>query len=212
MRLDLTFDENKTQFKLASFSESSQSFDTNINDFVVVPDDMSGATFPPSVSEEDLSLAFEEKVKYIDLDGFSESSQKFSANVGNFFLVHDGMNGATFYPSVSEEGILSWTNDKKLDNPEPVNIRGIQGEEGKVGKDGKSAYEVALDNDFVGTEEEWLESLRGTEFTTDETLTLDEKGVLRVNTADEVGDNTLPITAAAVHTEIGNIDILLQTI
>ena len=29
------------------------------------------------------------------------------------------------------------------------------------GKDGKSAYQIALDNGFVGTETEWLESLKG---------------------------------------------------
>ncbi len=31
------------------------------------------------------------------------------------------------------------------------------------GKDGKSAYEIALENGFVGTEAEWLESLKGTD-------------------------------------------------
>lgn len=31
---------------------------------------------------------------------------------------------------------------------------------GIVGNDGKSAYEVAVDNGFVGTEVEWLESLK----------------------------------------------------
>lgn len=52
----------------------------------------------------------------------------------------------------------------------------------------------------------------GTSFTTDETLTL-ENGVLKVNTTNEVAaDNTLPVTAAAVHTQIGNIEILLGTI
>lgn len=52
----------------------------------------------------------------------------------------------------------------------------------------------------------------GVDFTTDETLTL-ENGVLSVNTADVVeADNTRPITSAAVHAEIGNIDALLQTI
>lgn len=52
----------------------------------------------------------------------------------------------------------------------------------------------------------------GASFTTDETLTL-EDGVLRVNTASKVEeDNTLPITAAAVHTTVGNIEILLATI
>ena len=45
------------------------------------------------------------------------------------------------------------------------------------------------------------------------TLKMDDKGVLSVNTADTVEkDNTLPVTSAAVHTQIGNIDILLQTI
>lgn len=53
----------------------------------------------------------------------------------------------------------------------------------------------------------------GVDFTTDETLTLSESGVLSVNTADSVEeDNTLPITAAAVHTTVGNIEILLATI
>ena len=50
------------------------------------------------------------------------------------------------------------------------------------------------------------------EFTTDATLTLKD-GVLSVNTAKDVeADNTLPVTSAAVYTEIGNIDVLLQTI
>ena len=41
----------------------------------------------------------------------------------------------------------------------------------------------------------------------------DSQGRLAVQVADEAeADNTLPITAAAVHTELGNIEILLQTI
>ena len=35
-----------------------------------------------------------------------------------------GENGATFTPSISEDGTLSWTNDKNLPNPAPVNIKG----------------------------------------------------------------------------------------
>lgn len=41
-----------------------------------------------------------------------------------------GENGATFYPSVSEDGTLSWTNDKNLSNPEPINIMGDKGDKG----------------------------------------------------------------------------------
>ena len=47
----------------------------------------------------------------------------------------------------------------------------------------------------------------------DDTLNLSQEGRLSVNTAkDAEQDNTLPITSAAVYTELGNIDALLATI
>lgn len=47
-----------------------------------------------------------------------------------------GENGATFYPSVGENGDLSWSNDKGLENPAPVNIKGPKGDRGESGADG----------------------------------------------------------------------------
>lgn len=47
-----------------------------------------------------------------------------------------GDDGATFIPSVSASGVLSWTNDKGLSNPDPVNIKGEKGEQGKQGVQG----------------------------------------------------------------------------
>jgi hypothetical protein len=51
-----------------------------------------------------------------------------------------GVEGATFFPSVSEEdGTLSWENNRGFANPVPVNIRGPigpQGEAGPVGPQG----------------------------------------------------------------------------
>lgn len=38
---------------------------------------------------------------------------------------------------------------------------GRDGLDGSDGADGKSAYDIAVDNGFVGTESEWLESLKG---------------------------------------------------
>lgn len=38
---------------------------------------------------------------------------------------------------------------------------GTDGMDGVNGKDGKSAYEVAVSNGFVGTEQEWIASLKG---------------------------------------------------
>lgn len=47
-----------------------------------------------------------------------------------------GENGATFTPSVSTEGIISWTNDKGMQNPTPINIMGPQGPAGDTGAQG----------------------------------------------------------------------------
>lgn len=44
--------------------------------------------------------------------------------------------GATFTPSVSADGTLSWTNNKGLVNPEPVNIKGPKGDKGDTGATG----------------------------------------------------------------------------
>ena len=47
-----------------------------------------------------------------------------------------GDNGATFIPYVDVDGTLSWTNDGGLKNPDPVNIKGPQGEKGETGLKG----------------------------------------------------------------------------
>ena len=48
-----------------------------------------------------------------------------------------GENGATFIPSVSKEGIISWQNDQGLPNPTPVNIKGEKGDKGDRGLQGE---------------------------------------------------------------------------
>lgn len=48
----------------------------------------------------------------------------------------DGEDGATFIPSIDEEGNLSWTNDKNLENPETINIKGEKGDKGDQGEQG----------------------------------------------------------------------------
>ena len=35
-----------------------------------------------------------------------------------------GKNGTTFTPAVSQDGVLSWTNDGGLANPDEVSIKG----------------------------------------------------------------------------------------
>lgn len=52
-----------------------------------------------------------------------------------------GQNGYTFTPYVSPDGIIRWTNDGGLVNPEPVNIKGpagANGQQGPAGTNGKT--------------------------------------------------------------------------
>jgi len=48
----------------------------------------------------------------------------------------DGTDGTTFTPSVSSEGVISWTNDGNKQNPSPVNIKGPAGANGQNGQNG----------------------------------------------------------------------------
>lgn len=62
------------------------------------------------------------------LDNLIEETNKVveAAKKGEF-------DGATFTPNVSENGDLSWTNDKGKENPPTVNIKGEPGEPGEPG-------------------------------------------------------------------------------
>lgn len=75
-----------------------------------------------------------------------------------------GLDGATFTPSISEDGILSWTNNGNLKNPEPFNL-GASG--GGVGEDVAGTIQTPFDpNEAGGFEyiyEEPQEALDGAE-------------------------------------------------
>lgn len=60
---------------------------------------------------------------------------------GALTVLHDGQNGATFFPTVSDDGVLSWTNDRQLDNPQPVNIKGRDGADGYTPVKGKDYFD-----------------------------------------------------------------------
>ena len=44
--------------------------------------------------------------------------------------VTGGTDGATFTPAVSEDGVLSWSNNGGLENPAPVDVKGPKGDAG----------------------------------------------------------------------------------
>ena len=82
-----------------------------------------------------LDLSFEQNQQNINVP-FSESGAEFNTNFGETSVIQDGKNGATFYPNVSADGIISWTNNRGLPNPNPVNIKGEKGDKGDRGEQG----------------------------------------------------------------------------
>ena len=94
-----------------------------------------------------LDLSFEQNQQNINVP-FSESGGKFNTNFGETSVIHDGRNGATFIPSVSTEGVISWTNDQELPNPSPVNIKGDKGDKGDTGANGKDGYTPVKSIDY----------------------------------------------------------------
>lgn len=102
--------------------------------------------------------------------------KKLLSEVQNGSNGKDGENGLSAYELAVQEGftgsLTEWLNSLKgadgkdgddgKDGADGINGKdGVDGRDGTDGKDGLSAYEIALKNGFVGTESEWLASLRG---------------------------------------------------
>ena len=80
-----------------------------------------------------LSVSFEENSSIINAS-LSGGDKTFEGKFGELTAVTE--RGATFIPTVSDEGIISWENDRDLENPAPVNIKGPAGKDGATGPQG----------------------------------------------------------------------------
>ena len=69
----------------------------------------------------------------------------------------DGTNGIDGLPGKDGANGVDGTNGRDGVDGQP----GRDGQDGLPGSRGLSAYEIAVNNGFIGTEAEWLESLRG---------------------------------------------------
>ena len=79
-----------------------------------------------------------------------------------------GADGTMSFDDLTEEQKAELKGEKGDDGEQGK--QGEKGDDGEQGEKGKSAYEVALDNGFVGTEAAWLKSLKGA----DGTMTFDD--------------------------------------
>jgi|GEM_PF-4569137 len=76
------------------------------------------------------------------INGVTLSGNKTNADLG----ISAGTDGATFTPSVSGQGVISWTNDKSLNNPASVSIMGPQGQKGDTGNTGSQGPKGDIGN------------------------------------------------------------------
>lgn len=70
-------------------------------------------------------------------------------STGNTMTVGMGVavaKGAVYTPHITDDGILSWTNDGGRDNPAQVDIKGPKGDTGPQGPAGKDALAETILN------------------------------------------------------------------
>lgn len=75
----------------------------------------------PTLAEREMWYCKDENAFYI---GTKDGNKKVSGGGSG--------SGVTFTPSVSQDGVISWTNDGNLENPAPVNIKGESGVDGHL--------------------------------------------------------------------------------
>lgn len=92
--------------------------------------------YSPTIEvEENTSSSY--KLRITDVEGsYVTPNLKGSGGGGG-----SGVDGTTFYPSVSSAGVISWTNDGGKENPTPVNIKGPQGPTGATGATGQNGQD-----------------------------------------------------------------------
>ena len=115
-----------------------------------------------------------------------------------------GQNGATFTPSVSTDGVLSWTNDGGKENPASVNIKGPAGEAGP----GSELFYVGCG---IHAEDTYDQSVTHTK-TYDEILAAYKAGkacYARVKLFGAYNTNLLLLPLAEVDEAMGYVDFAL---
>lgn len=95
----------------------------------------------------------------VEQSAYAKEQGDYAKSVGNkvdTMLENGELHGATFLPNVDNEGNLSWSNDKNLENPATQNIRGPQGVMGPQGEAFKIkktySSKTEMVNDFYNME------------------------------------------------------------
>lgn len=119
--------------------------DKRISDFPTLEDAQGDDLLLVSSSEESYSIRVITLLKYLNEnntlsirvhDGYLQYRIGAASVWSNLISVAELGIGVTFTPSVSTDGVISWTNDGGLGNPVSVNIKGPVGNTGPQGETG----------------------------------------------------------------------------
>lgn len=131
------------------------------------------------------------------VDSMSVSGQTLTINCSDGTVLEmdfptpaDGVSITDVSVDSSKHLICTMSDGNTIDAGEVPTVKGDDGEAGADGSDGKSAYELAVEEGYVGTEEEWLASLKGEDgedgFSPEITVktSSSEQYILTITTAD----------------------------
>ena len=152
--------------------------------YFVINNNFLTETIGTEPTDENISIWYEEIENYVHSDEFKEECKGEDGAHGP--AGEDGAPGATFIPSVSDEGVISWTNDGDLPNPESRNIKGPKGD------DGNDIYNSYVNNSYWCGKSNQPEAIETRPFYFDDTCVYDLVTVIPEGTFYQIayGDRT----------------------
>lgn len=125
---------------------------TNGENNVAVPISSDMCTIPREVLKAPNEL-------YVSLRGIGESGNYVICTRNESLGKVEKSNASADF--VDAEDVAPNVIDALLADVAELKANGVGTGSGAAGKDGKSAYEIAVDNGFIGAEQQWLASLKG---------------------------------------------------
>lgn len=106
------------------------------------------------------SILCQEASPSVENDGYYANEARKYAEEAKEAAAAATESGATFTPSVAADGTLSWTNNKGLENPAPVNIKGPKGDTYTLTEADKSEIAEQAVELIDGVPSYWLSALQ----------------------------------------------------
>lgn len=134
MQLVITIGTDETETSVFKSNIFSMFCDRSINSEIEQPDEYLTWIEVANTKLNEIDEALTEINEIKDYATEQADYAKETSDTLNLKLEKGELDGATFVPNLDEEGNLSWSNNKNLENPQTQNIRGPQGVMGPQGE------------------------------------------------------------------------------